>query len=498
MSKGTSDLTLTVKLLDKATGPLRAMTGKLNQLQKPMAGFKADWASFAKVSNLSGIADGFKRVGSEVFSLVGRVTGLGAAAAFAFWHLVKGPMEAGDKLAEMSERVGLGVDSYASLQYAARQADIDQDAFNTSMDAFVKRLGEAKAGGGSLVALLSKVAPKLAEQVKGAKSTEHGLSLMTDAFARLKDPAKRAALATAAFGKSGAQMGVFLSQGSAAIQGLQRDYLRLHGSSEALAKGAGALDNTMNDLDTAFSGVHDAIAAQLFPAVTMIAKAVTDFLVKNRDGIAKWAEKTAAAISAWVNSGGMDRLFSALTNIAMVIGDVLTFLGPTNTAFAALAILMVPLVTSIGSLVALLVAAGVSLGAIAAVAAAFVAVGAALAQVVLYWGDLKMIAREFWQEHGWWLEKLFKVGAAGMAGVKSILNPLGAAMDLGSAVGSAIVAPFTGTEQARPAAATAARNTEARVSVDFSNLPRGARVSSDPQSTAPVSLDVGYSMGATP
>ena len=35
--------------------------------------------------------------------------------------------------------------------------------------------------------------------------------------------------------------------------------------------------------------------------------------------------------------------------------------------------------------------------------------------------------------------------------------------------------------------------TEARVSVDFSNLPRGARVTADPNSTAPVSLDVGYS-----
>lgn len=491
MAAGKSDLTLTIKLLDRATGPLRAMTARLNNLQKPMAGFKESWAQFAKVSNLSGIASAMKDVGSEVFTLIGRVVALGVGGAFAFYQLVHGAVEAGDKLAEMSDRVGLGVDAYASLQYAAGQADVEQEEFNSSLDQFTKRLGEAKAGGGSLLGFLEKVAPKLAAQVKNAKSTEHGLSLMTDAFARLKDPMKRAALANAAFGKGGKGMAAFLHQGSAAIQDQQRRYLELSGSQETFARSAGEVDNVMKDAGVAFLGVRNAIAAQLFPAVTLIAKALTDFLVKNRDGLAKWAERTGAAIAAWVNGGGLERLFDGLSKVAGAIGSVLEFLGPTGTAVAALAILIVPLVISVVSLVTALVAAGASLGAIAAVAAAFTAVGAALIQVTRYWGDLKMIAGEFWQEHGWWIEKLFKLGTASG---RFAIDPIGTAADLGSSLGTAIMSPFADTEQARPAAARVTP-TETRVSVDFNNLPRGARVSTDPQGTAPLSLDVGYSMG---
>ncbi len=40
------------------------------------------------------------------------------------------------------------------------------------------------------------------------------------------------------------------------------------------------------------------------------------------------------------------------------------------------------------------------------------------------------------------------------------------------------------------------QSTEAHVTVDFSNLPRGARVEADPQTTTPIDLGMGYSMGS--
>ncbi len=58
-----------------------------------------------------------------------------------------------------------------------------------------------------------------------------------------------------------------------------------------------------------------------------------------------------------------------------------------------------------------------------------------------------------------------------------------------------------GAEEARPTLGAAAvpapggvRSTEARVSVDFANLPKGARVTQDSKSTAPLDLSMGYSM----
>ena len=46
-----------------------------------------------------------------------------------------------------------------------------------------------------------------------------------------------------------------------------------------------------------------------------------------------------------------------------------------------------------------------------------------------------------------------------------------------------------------PAAAlSSSGRSEARVQVDFSNLPKGARVSQDPQGTADLDLSMGYAM----
>lgn len=53
---------------------------------------------------------------------------------------------------------------------------------------------------------------------------------------------------------------------------------------------------------------------------------------------------------------------------------------------------------------------------------------------------------------------------------------------------SALVRPVTA------AAALLQSKSEARVSVDFSNLPAGARVSTDPTSSAPLDVNAGYSM----
>jgi len=52
--------------------------------------------------------------------------------------------------------------------------------------------------------------------------------------------------------------------------------------------------------------------------------------------------------------------------------------------------------------------------------------------------------------------------------------------------------PTIGAESAAPAAGV--RSTEARVVVDFSNMPKGTRVTQDPQSSTPMDLSLGYSM----
>jgi hypothetical protein len=536
-------LSLVLKLTDKITGPLGKLNAKLKTINEPFGKLGKAFSIFNKESGLGRVFDAFKGVGSsisnvgqEVLGLGLKIAGMAAGAGFALYSIVRGAVNAGDDLAMMAGRVGMGVDAFASLRFAAEQADVSQEEFNTSMSKFVKNLGELKAGGGPIAELLKKVAPGLLQQMKAAKTTEQALSLMTDAFARLPDVQRRAALSTAAFGKGGQQMGEFLHMGSAAVQKLQLDFLRLHGSSEKFANGASDLDNAMRETETAFGGLRDAALGALFPALTKLANAVTDFLVKNRDGLSAWAEKTGKVVEAWVARGGLQELADNIAKIADTTGKLIDKFGGWQTVALVVAGIMAgPLLSSLTSFVGFVLSAGsaitqvlvkavmllwpalVSLGTALApfiVAAApfilaAVGIGAAAYEIYKNWGPLKEFFVGLWDSitgaftRAW--DKIKPIVDAVMAAAKLMaMDPLEALKQ--SAEGWASLfsggssndaaRPTLNTAAALPASASA--QSEARVQVDFANLPKGTRVTLDPNSTADVDLSRGYSMVVTP
>ena len=484
-------------------------------------------------------------VGGEVFALGAKLAAVTAGAGLAFGAVVKGAVEAGDDLGTIAERVGLSVDAYASLRHAANMADVDQEEFNAAMDKFNKNLGDMTAGtGGEFLAFLNEISPTLAKQMKAAKGTEAAFSIMTDAFAKIPDPARRATLASHAFGKSGLQMGTFMRAGSAAIQEQQSAYMRLAGSQEAFAQSAGKLDEAMKENETAFTGLRAVTMGALFPALTSLSKLLTEFMVKNRDGIQRWAEGASKAFQGWIDSGGFERLVESVKSIGNAIVKVVDTLGPMGTAFAAVGLMAAPLIASLGTLGVAVVDLGIAAipaltAAFAAASPALAAFGAAIAPAVMLigpfvlaaasllmlgkaiadnWGDLAFIFKD------WGTSLKFAVLDA-WAAIEPILSKINAAVSIGNVFGSArkaiagvaavdwkgaaseafsphatpsafdaapaVASSFSG---AGAVASQTSKPTEARVSVDFSNMPRGARVTTDSTSSQPVDVRAGYSM----
>lgn len=527
-------INLTIKAFDKASPGLQRITQKLqgltnSRLMKTFSRFGHDLGQFGEAAGFAKLGKGFgdfggavKRVGGEVFTLGARLLALGGFAAFGLYRIVRGAVDAGDKLAEMAQRTGTSINYFAALGHAAAQADVDQEQFNGSMDQFNKRLGEARANGGPLLALLKKVSPALGEQLKGAKSTEAAMSLMTDAFARLKDPAKRAALSAAAFGRSGLQMGEFLHSGSAAIQEQMVEYMRLAGSQEEFAKNSGEADNALKRLGVAMEGLRSRALGPLLPAFSRLAGIVSEFIVKNRDGIRVWAEGAAQAIQRWVDGGGFERLIANVREFLRAASGFLETIGGWKVALTGIAAVMAgPLIASIAALVPALWSLGAAL------------FGTPLGWLVL---GLGAAAVALWKFHAalgeiWNSGVLGHVGdgllgilqmAGGLANlnvdqiiegwsralngfqnaltsldnlstsskwVLGLLNPgLG-----GRYVANEIRGMFGGAGDARPVAA-GGQSTSAEVAVRFENAPPGLRVSQAPNSSQPVDLDVGYAM----
>lgn len=527
-------LSLVVRAVDKVSTPLRAMTAKIDRFTKPFQGLTKDLSKFGDAFSTLGfgaVARGFTGVGGAVKNVVGEAAALGAkllalggAAAFLAWSFVRSAVDVGDKLGELAARTGTTVDWFASMQHAAAQADVEQEQFNTALDKFNKELGNAKAGGGALLGFLQKVSPRLAEQVKGAKSTESAFALMTDAFKRIEDPSKRAALAAAAFGKSGLQMGEFLHQGSTEIQRQQLEYLRLAGSQEAFARSSGELDNAIREAETAFGGLRSTLAAALFPAFTKIAKAITEFLVKNRDGLAKWAERAGEAIDKWVSGGGIDRLVEGIGALIDTGRELLEAVGGWKPVLIGVGLVMAgPLLGAIAGLLPAIASLSVALltTPFGLIVLALAGIAAGIYLVVKNWGLIKQTVSDLFTSlenlsaglrkivlgfvtwdlgmifEGWFQSlEAFRGLLARVLALMQLLPGGGLLLDGLKATGvlDAVYGPPAGAAQVRQEI-PGLQSTEqtSKVEVNFSNMPPGTRVTQDSRS-APVDLSLGYSM----
>ncbi len=123
-----------------------------------------------------------------------------------------------DKIASDAKTTGLKTDTFQALAFAAKQANIEYDSFNSSLDIFAKNSGLAVRGQGALYSGLKNLNPQLLQAILNTKDQEERLKLVADAMAKTTDATKQAALATVVFGKGGIEMARILEQGRASIE----------------------------------------------------------------------------------------------------------------------------------------------------------------------------------------------------------------------------------------------------------------------------------------
>lgn len=522
MGKTEYPLSLIIRAVDQATATVRGFSARLNTMAAPVRKLNTAFAG----------------VGREAAALTRRVALMATAAGYGLYRITKSTIKVGDDLATVAKRVGLSVDAFAQLRFAAMQSDVEMEQFTKGMDYFNKTLGESKAGTGALTTLLKKSSPALLRQLKGTKSVEEALTLMTSAMVKIKDPSKRAALAAAAFGRSGQQIGVWLSEGGAQIDEMRKKYADLVGSQKDFAKQSSDLDNALRETEMAFEGLRSGIATGLFPAFGELSRALTRFLVKHRTSITAWAKRAGDSLTAWIEGGGLQRLGQSLSDIASSIAKVVDAIGGLRgVAIGIAAIMSSKLIISVltlgKALVGVLIPALRVLIPLAPVAfrALTGPVGLLLTAAVMIYARWKYF-KLFWQFNvidpvmagaelvkgawadvadffsGLWDSIAAKVEAAiaritgAIQAVRSVASGIGeGAKSVAGSVGNFIasaghVYPSASVDQVAAArsAMVSRQETNAKVTVDFANVPRGVSVQPSSGNTAPLDLSLGYSM----
>lgn len=533
MADDTNSLSIVLRAIDAVSGPLAKIQSRFSAFGKAAGAFASPvtnaFGTFAAQGPL--VSKSLDGIGGGLSGLFGKVSkaalyfgGLGVAGAYGLARVGHAAIEAGDDLGEIASRIGVTATQFASLEYAAEQADIKQEKFRGGIDAFAVSLGKANGGTGRLYAFLKKTDPVFARTLKGTHGVQAGVAAMAKEFQSIADPAKRAALAAAAFGDP--QFGEFLKQGTKAIEEQRKEYVSLAGDQDEFAKRSGEVDNAMRRASVSFLGARNSLVSAFLPALEKVSAAAVAFIGKNKDNLAAWANKSAEAFEKWSNGGGIDRTIGQIEALSSTLGDVIDDLNSWKGAVlgaglvlwqikeplalvtsglwglskAAYAAALVPLASNIGNFfVALragypaMEAASLAFGAFAApvlaTAAAFLSVGAALYQVYKHWSVLK--------ESGF---------ADGLAATKALLgfgetDAEAFKRTTGGTGRSAFVGlppeSLRASGAGEPPAPSVAGKTEAKVIVDFNNAPKGTRVSVDPKSTAEVDHSMGYSMAET-
>lgn len=189
-----------------------------------------------------------------------------------------------DVLAKSARQAGIGVEVFQAWRFAAEEAGVSTEAFNTAMERAGRRIGEvARGDGAALTKVFEQLGVSIFDTEGNLRSTESVIRDFSDGLSRLTTQQERAAAATALFDTEGRRLSLALAGGNAQLVKYEETARRLGivvrgdviEQSElfndqlnrlGLILQAG-LANSLSDLIPAITGVANAFIAAL-PHVT--------------------------------------------------------------------------------------------------------------------------------------------------------------------------------------------------------------------------------------
>lgn len=323
------------------------MSGELGRLvlqfAADVAGFQSDLGRVERAAAKSAkeTAAAFDKAFDGVkASIKGVAAGLVAAFTIdAFKEFIKGSIDAGDALQELSDKVGVGVKELAELKFVSEQNGGSVDTLASAIKKLSKVQTDALGGNEKLADTFAALGVGLDDLSE--KGSDQVFVQLADGFAKIEDAALRVATAQKLFGKSGSELIPILAQGSEAIRQQSAEFGRLAGTmSESTTQGFAEFNDQLAKLETAATGLGTQLATALLPALQQGAESLTEFLVQAREegtlqsfaesvgqiarGLISLAEVLGGVISLVSDlTNGIDNLVKKTLEAVPVVGDLL-------------------------------------------------------------------------------------------------------------------------------------------------------------------------------
>lgn len=217
---------------------------------------------------------GFNRdVGETVKGIAVGIGGAVLGAATALAALVKHTIEVGDHLNDLSKQTGVSVEDLSKLSFAAKQSGTDIDSLAGGLGKFNKAISEAGGNAKSDAAIAFTAMGVAIKDANGnLRPTADLLNEVSTKFAGYRDGANKVAIATALFGKSGADLIPLLNEGASGLAEMGRQAQKAGAvMSKETAEAADKFNDKVGQLKlTLIDGLGNQLAAKLLPSLNAL------------------------------------------------------------------------------------------------------------------------------------------------------------------------------------------------------------------------------------
>lgn len=163
-----------------------------------------------------GLEKGLGGIGSAGKLAVAGLAGLGVGVVLGgLSSAVSGAFDLASNMSEAATRVGLTVEQLQELRKAGGDAGLSNDQLESSLARLNVKLGDLQAGGKTATDAFAALGLSAAD-LKG-QDAQGALGMIAERLSKIEDPAQRAAIAQAIFGKSYSAMLPMLEGGKKAL-----------------------------------------------------------------------------------------------------------------------------------------------------------------------------------------------------------------------------------------------------------------------------------------
>ncbi len=262
------------KAVDRVTAPVSRMQNRISKMTRSMTrGLRNVNRALGKVSKI-----GMAGIRS------GAILATAAVAALAV--ALNSATSKADALAKQSRRLQFPIEELQEWKFVAEQSGVANTLFDASLGAFSKRLGEAKNGIGPLVSGLKKLNPELLAQITSTDSIAEALDIYIKAIRASDSATEQAALANAAFSRSGLTLVDIAKNSAAQIEALKIEQRENGNVTMEQAVNAEAYGDAMNALSRTMTGFINAVLLPMTPLLTELMLEFRQWALANKDIVA--------------------------------------------------------------------------------------------------------------------------------------------------------------------------------------------------------------------